>query len=247
MILLLQSDSGLNVENAIIEDVFSMLGKNFLWATTALEKITMEDLKARDIDKNAVPIGSIEFVEFWLKKYYNKKMTPIEVPECLRTQYFLKREYNICTGDKMPVTGRYFIKNIEKLKQGTYCGDVANYSDFHIVHYGQKYVVSSEIDIESEWRAYIINNKLENIANYDGNPLVYPDIALINQAIARYSIDNKCPKSYTIDLGVNKDGTFIIEVHPFTSVGLYSTLWGTSLISAYIDGIEYYKKHGASF
>lgn len=247
MTLLLQTDSGLNVENAIIEDAFSSLGKSFLWATTTLERITMEDLKTKEYDKNSVPIGSIEFIEFWLKKYHNKKMTPIEVPECLRTQYFLKREYNICTGDKIPATGRYFIKNIEKLKQGTYCGNAENYADYRIIRLDQKYVVSEEVNIESEWRAYVINNKLENIANYDGNPLIYPDSTLVKQAIARYSIDSQCPKSYTIDLGINESGTFIIEVHPFTAVGLYCALWGASLINAYIDGIEYYKNFGATF
>ena len=77
MTLLLQTDSGLNVENAIIEDVFSSLGKSFLWATTTLERITMEDLKTKEYDKNSVPIGSIEFIEFWLKKYHNKKSSPI--------------------------------------------------------------------------------------------------------------------------------------------------------------------------
>lgn len=213
MTLLLQTDSGLNVENAIIEDVFSSLGKSFLWATTTLERITMEDLKTKEYDKNSVPIGSIEFIEFWLKKYHNKKMTPIEVPECLRTQHFLKREYNICTGDKIPATGRYFIKNIEKLKQGTYCGNAENYADYRIIRPDQKYVVSEEV----------------------------------KQAIARYSIDSQCPKSYTIDLGINESGTFIIEVHPFTAVGLYCALWGASLINAYIDGIEYYKNFGATF
>ena len=38
---------------------------------------------------------------------------------------------------------------------------------------------------------------------------------------------------------MGKEGTAIIEVHNFTSVGLYTTLWGTDLLYAYRDGIDY--------
>ena len=46
-------------------------------------------------------------------------------------------------------------------------------------------------------------------------------------------------KSYTIDVAVTSKGTCILEVHNFTSCGLYSTIWGSGLIYAYKDGIDY--------
>lgn len=41
---------------------------------------------------------------------------------------------------------------------------------------------------------------------------------------------------------VGKKSTALIEVHNFTSCGLYSTLWGNNLLTAYKDGIKYLKK-----
>ena len=43
-----------------------------------------------------------------------------------------------------------------------------------------------------------------------------------------------------MDLMVSKiKGTAIVEVHNFTSCGLYSTIWGDNLLYAYRDGIDY--------
>jgi hypothetical protein len=38
---------------------------------------------------------------------------------------------------------------------------------------------------------------------------------------------------------VGKEGTAIIEIHNFTSIGLYTTIWGNELLYAYRDGIDY--------
>ena len=78
-----------------------------------------------EIYKKSIPIGSINFISAWLKVFYNiDKENPIEIPPILRTDEFLKRKYSIVTADKLPRTGRYFIKDVSKLKEFTYSGDL---------------------------------------------------------------------------------------------------------------------------
>ena len=238
MTFLLQETTQEEIEIAIVKDTI----KQSLPYKTGIinyEMVSIENITNSKY-KTGIPIGSIEFIEKWLSYFYNKPMKPIEVPPILRTEEFLKRKYTICNPDKFPQKGRYFLKNAEKLKDWTYCGDISQSPPLK----NNLYVVSEEVVILSEWRAYIINNKIENISNYDGDSMKFPDSELIQKAVKIYSADKNCPKSYTIDIMVTNRGTAIIEIHPFVSVGLYSTLWGTNLLDAYQDGIEYYKKQG---
>ena len=105
------------------------------------------------------------------------------------------------------------------------------------------YQVSEILNVQSEYRVYIIDGEIENVCNYNGDPLVLPDVNFIKKANAIYSIQPDYPKSYTIDVMVSDKGTSIMEIHPFISVGLYSTLWGSNLLQAYIDGINYVRKY----
>ena len=224
------------IEITILKDVIEN-SLEYKIGAFSYRETSMEDICCND-NKNGIPVGSIEFVEKWLKHFYNKTMHPIEVPEVLRTPEFLKRDYNICTPSSFPSSDRFFIKNADKLKDWTYCGEIQNI--IAQTHPNTNYVVSEEVSILSEWRVYVINDNIENIANYDGDITIFPDIELIKKAVVVYSNSGYRPKSYTIDIMVIPKGTAIIEIHPFTSIGLYSSLWGTSLARAYRDGIEYY-------
>lgn len=68
--------------------------------------------EAYKVSENDFPIGTIAFVEECLGIYEN----PIEIPKYLRTEEFLKREYNICDWTRIPRTGKYFLKDVSKLK-----------------------------------------------------------------------------------------------------------------------------------
>lgn len=101
------------------------------------------------------------------------------------------------------------------------------------------YLVSSLFSIETEYRVYVFQGEIEQISYYNGDCTVFPDINLIKKAISLINYHEKWLRSYTIDVMVGKTGTALIEIHNFTSCGLYSTLWGENLIQAYVDGIRY--------
>ena len=215
----------------------------------------MSDLYVRENPwlKKAIPVGSIEFVKDFLKRVHNiEVMNPIEVPRCLRHDKLLLRDYQIVPFDKIPDKGRYFIKDVSGLKMGSYCGDVENFKNnverYH-VDTSHLFQISSPLNIQSEYRVFVMDNHVYGIQFYDGDPTIMPspdEINKIKEMILRYSMAKDCPKAYTMDVAIVKTNhgrdLALIEVHPFVSVGTYGCR-GNFLIKMYQSGFEWYLKH----
>lgn len=246
---LLQSETDdLNLELSIVHDLLKRTKY-----INSYESLSIEQLTADNSDKVIIPIGNIPFVEKWLQ--LNKGITkenPLEVPKYLRLPELLNREYNIVKAKDLPRTGKWFIKDADTLKAWAYAGDMETFEldkalqekknefDFSLkINPETNCVLSEYLDILSEYRVYVVDNTIVDISYYNGNPLVFPDVKVINQANNLIRLNEKWLKSYTIDVMVTSRGTSIIEVHNFTSVGLYSTLWNDDLLYAYRQGIDY--------
>jgi hypothetical protein len=150
-----------------------------------------------------------------LKDNYNVlNVKPINIPSELFKDKYLKRECNLKNRSEIILNGKEkFIKSVDKIKEFTEVIDNEKY-----IPEGN-YFVSELIDIESEWRAFIFNNKLVGLQNYLGSFTTFPDLKIIDNMILDYK---NCPPAYTLDVGINNvAGTFIIEVHNFFSCGLY--------------------------
>lgn len=193
-----------------------------------------------------VPLGEIGFTNRILKaKYGINQMNPVEAPKCLRTPFFLGRAYNITPFDKVPQSGSYFLKDASELKRLTCFGNkntlIAEHADPN-----HNFVVSEVIDILAEYRVYIVHGDIYAIEYYNGDPCIFPDVKKIQQANLLYSAQPDYPKSYTIDVAVTEDGTFIVEVQPvLLSVGLYTTMLSTSFLRGYEDAIDYLTKYNS--
>ena len=191
----------------------------------------------------AIPIGSIQFVATFLKIFYGiEKEESIEIPPCLRKPEFLKRYYQILSYDHLPTEGNYFIKDASDQKSFSYIGDVANMflNSSVSLNKTHKYVVSEIVDVFSEFRIYVIRKKIANISFYKGNPEIFPDLCFIKNIIAAYLSWDSSPQSFSFDVMVTKEGTSLIEVHSFISLGLYWTKWDESLIQGYIDSYNHF-------
>lgn len=198
---------------------------------------------------NAIPLGTIDFVTAYLNIFCGiEKMNPIEVPQCLRTEEFLKRKYSIVYGKDLPKDGSCFVKNVSTLKEFTFTGSIENMyktSDFVSgkisIKNNDLYQVSELLNIQSEYRVYIINGKIYAVAYYDGDATLFPDIKLIQKANLIYSIQKDYPKSYTMDVAICDKGTAILECHPLFSCGIYQTVLGTDFLYGYQDSMNYLK------
>lgn len=242
MKFLLQSNcDDMKIEMVIVEE---LLGRTKF--TNSFTKMSLEEIKdSREELADFIPVGTIQFVTQWLNEYHGiERINPIEVPKFLRTAKFLKRDYRISPFDEIPKEGRYFVKDVSELKKFSFSGNVEYLFEEYKGDIDETHIfqISSLEDIISEYRIYILDGRIENVCNYNGDPEVFPDMRIIDEANSLYSLRPDYPKSLTIDVMVTPKGTSIIEIHPFIACGLYNTLWGTNLLQAYRDGIEYVKR-----
>ena len=208
------------------------------------------------IRKNAIPVGSIEFVQAFLRKFHGiSNMNPIEVPECLRLPHILLRNYKILPYDKIPREGEYFVKDVSKLKNWTYLGSMRglfspafSQEDIDKTHLFQ---VSTPLNILAEYRVIAMGAQIYGIQFYDGDPTIVPtprEINKIKEMVTRYSVVKDRAMAYTMDVAVvrynNEDGRdlALIEVHPFVAVGTYGCR-GKFLPRAYDAGLRWYIDH----
>ena len=202
-----------------------------------------EYIETHDI-KQVVPMGSIAFTNLFFKLAYNiEKMNPVEIPPCLRDTKFLGRQYSIVDAKDVPEQGYYFVKDASSFKAMSYMGHLQNFNREELVD-SNPYVVSEVLEVLAEYRVYFLRGEVYAIEYYNGNPLCFPDRNTIMNANMRYSREKDYPGSYTMDVMVTKDGTFLTEIHPVMfACGLYTTVLGTDFLNAYIDGLHYILNH----
>lgn len=162
-----------------------------------------------------IPVGTLEFVYTYMEELENvsrRRVKPVGIPQKLFKPEFLKRKCRIASRPGLDLTEPSFVKSNDQ------------YKGFQDIVVSERtvpdgnYLVSEVVDIESEWRAFVYKGKLVGLQNYLGDFMQFPDVPTIQAMIAAYT---DCPLAYTLDVGVNGRGTFIIEVHPFVSCGLY--------------------------
>ena len=182
------------------------------------------DFKNYHYRQKYVPIGSVDFVVEYLQRMYGLMPKPINVPEAL----FDRANRKIFNGNHLSLencAGKYFVKSNDYFKGFTEiieCVDTGNQGTTYSkpIPIGD-YQFSEVISIDSEWRAFIYNGKMIGLQNYCGEFTKWPDVWKIKQMIYEYQANGKPPIAYTLDVGVNDRGTFVIELHPMMSVGLY--------------------------
>jgi len=81
-------------------------------------------------------------------------------------------------------------------------------------------VMTSEVvDFISEYRCYVIKGELVGILFYLGDLRVFPDVKIIDAAIADFK---SAPAGYSLDFGITSDGrTLLIEAQDGWSLGNY--------------------------
>lgn len=181
---------------------------------------------------NFIPVGSVEFVSAYLKKFYpdsESMLEPLNVPESL-FQFANRVIANVRCDDDMKMFDEHrtdkdfptlYRKSLTKIKDpanGIFNPDFSS---------GVGFQVSTPTNIQSEWRVFVFHDTVQHVSNYCGDPLLFPDPVEIGKMVDAYR--DHAPAAYTLDVGVGlkeyEDGkrmeTFVIEVHRFFSCGLY--------------------------
>lgn len=154
-----------------------------------------------------VPVGSVEFVMEYLKKYYNLSPLPKNIPSELLHTKFTGRK--IINGTEQDITDEFFVKSNDKIKSFTdICSEAPK----------GNYQISEVVDFETEWRAFVYDKKLVGLQNYCSDFTIMPNVETIKEMILSYT---SSPIAYTLDIAVMDTKTVVVEVHDFFSCGLY--------------------------
>lgn len=180
-----------------------------------------DDIKAPD---KYVPVGTVKFVSEYLRHFYPERkeaLRPLNVPETL-FPFAGRKIVNVwCAEDYAPLQGvkDVYVKSMDTIKD-PWNGPKYNIPGEYEWKDFRHCQVSELIDIASEWRALVFHNDILYVANYGGNPLLFPDAGAIREMTKAYA--GEAPVAYTLDVAVTGSGdTAVIECHRFFSCGLY--------------------------
>lgn len=167
-----------------------------------------------------MPVGTVEFIQEYLKRwYYIDGIKPLNIPKELMKAEYLKR-WTLSSNTvnrSLFIDDKYiFVKDLERIKGFTSVIEPAKDLPNEELSNGE-FLISEYVDIESEWRAFVFNNELVGLQCYSGDFTNFPDVELIKQMIKDFDYRT----AYTLDVGINGKGTFVIECHDFISCGLY--------------------------
>lgn len=183
---------------------------------------------------DAIPVGSLEYVFTHLSTHYGIQpvdIQPINIPNQLMKPAFLKRRCLYLNKSELTAEQRpLFIKSASTYKSFIDITDA-----FHAIP-DDRYLVSEPVDIESEWRCFVGPEGLLGMQHYQGDFTLFPDVSLVREMIHTYT---DTPRYYSLDIGINEKGTFVIEVHPMVSCGLYGFNNPRILPQMMINGYQY--------
>lgn len=186
-----------------------------------IEFVSKNKLLKKNIDKDTIIIAWIPLIRKILNKN-NIILSNIEIPNWC--EKFLKREIKIITLKEaikfFDSWKKFFIKPYEEHKSFTwFCFE--NFLDnlkLQWLNLEQKVIISDIINIETEYRFFILEWKIIWFSLYKWNPELMPDINFVKEILK--NIKNY-PVAYSIDIWVNdKNENFLIETND--SIALWS-------------------------
>jgi len=173
-------------------------------------------------------IASVENTREWLLKMRvaPEKLEPLNIPSELWKQRFLGREVFRSTMGQLRAQEEWMSIFIKPAKVNKAWPAFVAYDrdefDFwlHDLKDDEPVLCSEQVDIDTEYRCYIQEGKLVGMKHYLGNPLVFPNAALISEMISCYK---NAPAAYSLDIGVTEDlrETILIECNDGWSLGNY--------------------------
>lgn len=186
-------------------------------------------------DPDIIPVGSVEYVLDFLKVHHGiEHVNPIGIPPVL--DQFANRELERVPGlSSLTTLQPVFIKSLTQIKGG-FQDIIKGTREFPY----DDYLVSDVIDIESEWRCFVYNGNLLDIKCYSHSLSSFGRVPDLNTILFMISKYYSCPKAYTLDVCVDKQGkTSILEVHNFFSCGLYGFEYSSLYLNMLIAGIKW--------
>lgn len=187
-----------------------------------------EDIDEVPVSKEHMVVGFVQDTHKYLTKLGGQPLKALNIPDELMRHRFIGRDVKIMTmGEfKQDRTLPIFIKPGGLSKEysdiftaGVISKESSRQNFFNGVPDAYPVIISEVVDFVSEYRCYVIDGELKGIKHYLGDIRIFPDVNVIDEAIAAYTTQ---PVGYSIDFGVTSDGkTLLIECNDGYSLGNY--------------------------
>ncbi len=192
-----------------------------------------EQLNAGELDadligdtENTLVYGSVAVVRDAVTRAGRPEPPNLDFPPCLanfvgRTVFDSTmgevRDWETSQPDRLPVHIKP--RDRHKLFAGKVVGAYRDFLSLSGVPPEEPVIVQEVIGLMTEWRASILRGKVLNIAHYKGDPLVFPDVNVIRDAISCFE---DAPVGYGMDWAVTDDArTILVEVNDGFALGNY--------------------------
>lgn len=205
------------------EDVLRKEKNIILFGEHPHVSVSYNNLDSAELKSNLIPIGSVEFVTKYCSLHNialpKNKSYPIELVS------FLKRK--IRQGTFGSTLETEFVKPIKtKLFTGAIKKEITE-----SVENDEPVWISDVVQFIAEFRCYVIDGQLVGYSRYDDSEEVINfDDSVVNSMIEKYTSQ---PIGYSIDIGIVKDETVLVEVNDGWSLGYYP--WGTMTSQKYVE------------
>lgn len=215
---------------------------------------TVDDLLQEGIEwEDIIPVGSLEYVFERMGQLGYKGVsgiTPLNVPNILQKPDFLNRQYqaNLSKREVVSQVKEFpvFIKSADRYKGFLEVVETPIHLDgLPLVG---RYDVSELMDIQAEWRIFVQQDEIVGAKSYGSDDLFPkpPNERFLKRMVRTIEKERQngasFPLSYTLDVGVSLDGSFLVEAHPFVSCGLYGFENLERLPSMMIQGFAFFKE-----
>jgi hypothetical protein len=197
----------------------------------SVHQCTIHDILINEfqyIMKDAVPVGSVKFVQnvMWIRKIQE----PANISYPHGSEKYLNRTIKQTTKEQLkpgcfvkPMLTKLFtgfIYDTGKIHDGMSNHDKEQFFILNSLPNNTELWISDMIEFVSEWRYYVQEGKIIGKAKYDDNEKTgtEPNINIVKQCI----LDLEIYHPYVIDFGVTVTGkTSFIEVNDAWGIGLY--------------------------
>lgn len=202
--------------------MYGVMDSNLNYRLTSFEEVRSG--KFDNLIRTHLFVGSVEF----MREVFNRVGKSPSIINSDRS-YFIMRMDDVRKDIENGKT--WFVKPFQmKLISSGLVVDKYSISSLHELPNDLEVMVYPVLPkILSEWRVYILNNRIEDIRNYSGDFMVFPDIRFIQLRMKEYS--NELPSSYVMDVGIcselieHSDGhvssNCIIEFNDMYAIGNY--------------------------
>ena len=205
--------------------------------------VLFEDIMEVPLSKTNIVVADIDATHAYIKRFGGTLPKALNIPEELMSftdrniRYMTMGEFKQDTELPIFIKGNNLAKEYSSIFQaGVITKESSRRDFFNGVPDDFPVLVSSYLDIVSEYRGYVIDGQLKGIKHYLGDIRVFPDMKVVDAAIEAYKTQ---PKGYSIDFGITADGkTVLIEANDGYSLGNYGlepALYSSLLAKRWIE------------